>query len=121
MGTRDEIVAANLSLGKAIAAGEAAAAADHYTLDARLFPPGVPRLNGRSEIQDFFAKGMDAGVLSGMALDTNDVEEHGDVAIEVGRWSTATDAGKYVVVWKRTSDGLKLNLDIFNSDTLPAG
>ena len=121
MGTRDEIVAANLSLGKAIAAGEAEAAAAHYTIDARLFPPGVPRLDGRAAIQHFFTQGTEAGLLSGMVLDTNDVEEHGDIAVEVGRWSTATDSGKYVVVWKRTSDGLKLNLDIFNSDTMPEG
>jgi ketosteroid isomerase-like protein len=59
---------------------------------------------------------MSAGVLETVSL-----EEHGDVAVEEGRYEIqaggeVVDTGKYLVVHRRQPDGTwKLGLDIWNS------
>ncbi len=116
----DEIRAANARLNAAIATGDAAAIAALYTEDAKFLPDGAPRIDGRADIESFFKQAVDAG-LTNLNLETQDVTEAGDLAIEIGRAGTAGpgDAGKYVVVWRRESGVFKIDIDIFNSDSRP--
>jgi len=54
-----------------------------------------------------------------------EVEDHGDTAIEVGKYTLkgeegqVLDTGKYTVIWKQEEGQWKLHRDIFNS-SVPA-
>jgi len=116
----DEIQAANKQMNRALAGADASAVAGLYTEDARLLPAAGPRFDGRTAIEGFFKQASDSG-FTDLKLQTQEVLEAGDLAIEVGAWTGGGDVGKYVVVWKRESGDLKLHIDIFNSDKPPTG
>lgn len=108
--------------------GDAAAVANLYTMDARLLPPNAEMVQGRANIQTFWQGAISAG-LKMVSLETEHVETQGNLAVEVGRYTTTipgaggvtrTDKGKYVVAWKREGRNWKLAIDIFNSDLPPA-
>jgi len=95
-----------------------------YTSDAIAFPPDSEMIRGNEAIGEFWKATRDSGVQSA-ALTTVDVERSGNVAYEVGKVSLTiqpagkeptTAVAKYVVVWKRQTDGAwKLHRDIWNS------
>ena len=104
--------------------GDAAAVANMYTMDARVLPPYAEMVEGRGNIQKFWQGAMTAGVKM-VSLETVHVETQGNVAVEVGRYTTTTpgaggttttDKGKYVVMWKREGGSWKLAVDIFNTN-----
>ena len=121
------IEAANARFSEAFARGDAKALAAMYTSDAIAFPPDSEMIRGNEAIGNFWKTTRDTGVQSA-TLTTVDVGRSGDVAYEVGKVSltiqpvgkeATTAADKYVVVWKRQSDGSwKLHRDIWNG--LPA-
>jgi uncharacterized protein (TIGR02246 family) len=102
--------------------GDAAAVANMYTTDARMLPPNSEILEGRPNIQKFWQDAITAGMKL-ESLETVHVETQGNVAVEIGRYTTRipgggvtlTDKGKYVVVWKREGGSWKLAVDIFNT------
>jgi uncharacterized protein (TIGR02246 family) len=103
--------------------GDAAALANMYTTDARVLPPNGEMVEGRPNIQKFWQGAMSAG-LKMVSLETVHVETQGNVAVEIGHYTTTipgaggtttTDKGKYVVVWKREGGAWKLAVDIFNT------
>ena len=115
----DEVRAANARMNFAIATGDTSAIAALYTEDARFLPDGAPRIDGRPGIEAFFKQAADAG-FSDLQLETQEVTEVGDRAIEIGRASSTTgggEPGKYVIVWRRDAGSLKIEIDIFNSDS----
>ena len=124
---RTAIEAANAKFSEAFARGDAKALAAMYTADAIAFPPDSEMIRGNEAIGNFWKTTRDSGVQSA-TLTTVDVGRSGDVAYEVGKVSLSiqpagkeptTAAAKYLVVWKRQSDGSwKLHRDIWNS--LPA-
>jgi uncharacterized protein (TIGR02246 family) len=124
---RTAIEAANSRFSDAFARGDIQAVASMYTSDAILFPPDSDVVRGNQAIGEFWKATRDSGVRSA-ALTTDDVGRSGDLAYESGKVSLtiqpegkeATNAvAKYVVVWKRESDGAwKLHRDIWND--LPA-
>ena len=63
---------------------------------------------------------MDMGVATA-TLETVELDDHGDTAIEEGRFTLAgadgevIDRGKYIVVWKNDGGTWKLHKDIWNS------
>jgi uncharacterized protein (TIGR02246 family) len=122
--SRSEIDALNTRFVQALERGDAAALAELYASDARLMPPGMPARTG-DEIREMWAQFIGMGV-NGGALKTLTLEEHDDVAIEVGEYemragTALVDNGKYVVVHRRQPDGSwKLGLDIANSDRSPS-
>jgi uncharacterized protein (TIGR02246 family) len=120
---RAAIEAANAKFSEAFARGDAKALAALYTPDAIAFPPDSEMIRGNEAIGKFWKTTRDGGVQSA-TLTTLDVGRSGDVAYEVGNVSLTiqpsgkaptTAAAKYVVVWKRQSDGSwKLHRDIWN-------
>jgi ketosteroid isomerase-like protein len=109
------------TLVMALERGDAALAASLYEPGARLLPPGRPVITGADAVREFWegriAAGSDGGVLA-----TVQREEHGDVAVEEGRYGRRSgerllDSGKYVVVFRRQRDGTwRFATDIWNSD-----
>ena len=125
---RASIEKANAAFSEAFERGDLAALAALYTHDAIVFPPGGEMVKGRQAIEEFWKATRESGVRSAM-LTTVDVGESGDLAHEVGTVlltiqpegkEPATVSAKYVVVWKRQTDGSwQLHRDIWN-DLPPA-
>ncbi|MCG8607555.1 DUF4440 domain-containing protein [bacterium] len=84
-------------------------------------PPGSPTVEGRSTIEEFWNGVAEQMGISDVKLKTVDLEADGNMAYELGSYdlsgkSGQLDEGKYVVVWKRESDGRwKWHRDIWNS------
>ena len=117
------IASANAKYGAAIAQRDAATIRDLYTDDAIVLPPGLAMIHGKAGVEDLW-KGSFANGVKAASFQTQDVERNGDVAVETGTFTMKiapegkaeqTNAGKYVVVWKRQNDGSwKLHRDIWN-------
>ena len=91
-----------------------------YNDDAQLLPPNAPQVNGKSAIRDFWKAFLAAGV-SDVVLDTGNVSSSGDLAYGVGIYGfTAAgtrQSGKYVVVYRRQSNGsYRAVADAFSSN-----
>ncbi len=122
---RDSIEATLKTFVESLNGGDAAGVAAHYTDDAALLPPDAARVDGREGIQGVWQALIDAGVRD-VAVTTQEVDDFGDVANDVGTISATAPsedggrvqlAGKYVVVWKRGGDGTwRLHRDIWNFD-----
>ena len=105
--------------------GRAAGCAAEYREDGKLLPTNSPTLTGRDDIQQFWQMLIDLGA-NGATLQTVELTEHGDTAVEVGAYTldiqpegagAIKDVGKYFVVWNREGDGSwKWVLDILNTD-----
>lgn len=59
--------------------------------------------------------------IKGMVLETVEVEEHGETAYEVAKYTLLAkngkviDIGKCIVIWKQEAEKWKLHRDIMNS------
>jgi uncharacterized protein (TIGR02246 family) len=125
---RETIEAALVKFSESFNAKDAAAVAAHYAEDAAVFPPDSARIDGRTNIQNFWKGAIEAG-LSDLSLKAIEVEDQGDWAYEVGELTysapgtsgaRSTASGKYIVVWKKDTDGTwRIYRDIWNSS--PAG
>jgi ketosteroid isomerase-like protein len=98
----------------------AAQVAALYTPNGQVFPPGNDVATGPQAIQVFWQAVMDMGITHAR-LETVDLEQHNDTAIEVGRYTLSgadgqvVDTGKYVVIWKESGGRWQLHRDIWNS------
>jgi len=117
----------NAAFSAAFARGDVAAVAAAYAEDAIAFPPDADLVRGRAAIQSMWQSLRDAGAKS-LALTTVDVHSSGSLAAETGtavlkiqppNAAEQSQTVKYVVVWKKGTDGSwKIYRDIWNS--LPA-
>jgi uncharacterized protein (TIGR02246 family) len=122
---RDEIMTLAQQFGKAVANQDVDELVGFYTEDARMLPPNAPMIQGRDGLRAIFREYFDAGMKS-LELETVDVLEDGQLAVEVGRYvmgiqplagDPVEDRGKYIAVYRRQPDGaLKIAADTFNSD-----
>jgi uncharacterized protein (TIGR02246 family) len=118
--SRTDVDALNATMIQGVEKGDASMMASVYAPDARLLPPGHPRVTGR-EIEAYWQGMLDLGI-TGARLETVDLLERDDVAVEEGRYeihagTDVIDEGKYVVVHRRQPDGSwRIGLDVFNSD-----
>jgi ketosteroid isomerase-like protein len=117
--SRSDIDALNATFVQGLTKGDAALVASVYGTGAHLMPPGSDVLTGPA-IEQFWQGAIDSGITGG-ALETVSVEEHGDVAVEEGEYrmevgGQVADHGKYVVVHRRQADGSwRFGTDIWNS------
>jgi ketosteroid isomerase-like protein len=114
----NEIAAANMRLGNAVAAGDAVAISNMYTTSAELLPPGHSLVSGRAAIKSFWSAAVKS--MSALSLTAEEVECTDDIAIERGTFVTTTAQGKargkYLVVWKHVNGQWMLHRDCWNSD-----
>jgi uncharacterized protein (TIGR02246 family) len=121
---RMEIEKANQRFGEGIRKGDASIVGALYTSDALLMPPNSEMIRGRQDTQRFWDGAIKMGVKDAV-LKTVEIQRMGDTVHEVGNYtlkihpqgsSPFEDKGKYVVLWKKDSDGTwRLHRDIWNS------
>ena len=97
-----------------------------YAENAVVLPPNQPPVVGKAQIRAF-VQGMIDGGLTEIQLDSTDVSGSGDLAYSVGKYRLALrpagsdlveDKGKYVVVYRRQTDGSwRAIADIFNTNS----
>jgi ketosteroid isomerase-like protein len=120
----DIIEKANQLFGEGFKKRDAALATSMYTDDTMLLPPNMEVIRGKENAEAFWGTSIEMGVI---------MEEHkimeiireGYTATEWGTYVVSfhpegqepvEEKGKYVVVWKRTTDGSwKKHWDIWNS------
>jgi ketosteroid isomerase-like protein len=96
------------------------------TQDGQLLPPGADVVSGRDDIAAFWQGAFDMGVPN-PRLETVEVEDHDDTAIEVGRFtlrdagSEPVDHGTSLIIWKHDDGEWKLHRDIWNSNVSEEG
>lgn len=121
MSNRTEMAATHEKYYAAIGRGDAAGIAACYTEKAMVMYPNMDFITGRSAIQKFYRGFLDMGNVKAIKFETVELEEHGDTAYEVGKWTMfgpegkTVDAGKYVTIWKREGGQWKYHIDIANS------
>ena len=117
---KEGIAATNAAFMRAFELGDAGDIAELYTDDARLLPPGADLIVGKQGIKAFWSMVIDMGIASA-TLETVELAEFGDTAVEEGRFKLISadgqivDHGKFVVVWKDDGGTCKLHQDIWNS------
>jgi uncharacterized protein (TIGR02246 family) len=99
-----------------------------YAPDAVVMAPNYPAFRGRSAIQQFWTGFLASGAVDVALTSTDVIQPSSDVAIETGRYDLSLrpasgqaikDAGKYIVLWKKSNGRWWAVEDIFNSD-MPA-
>jgi uncharacterized protein (TIGR02246 family) len=117
---------ANADFAAAARAGNAQMLVDNfYAPDAEVMAPNVPAFRGREAIRAFWAAFLATGSVDLALTSTNVTQPSSDVAIETGRYDLSLrpasgqaikDAGKYMVVWKKSNGRWWATEDIFNTD-----
>lgn len=100
---------------KTLKSADASAHGEIFTRDAWVLSPGLPTVRGRDAIiRDKQAIFVQAKIMGGV-IKTEHLEQHGDMAIEIGRFSYTVKVGKadpriiegkFVTIWKRQEDGI---------------
>jgi len=112
----------------AMLAGDAAAAAALYQDDAIEMPPDRPAVRGRAAIEAYYRELFSTCRFAEFTLTHEELRAAGDVgyAVGVSRVTLAPaggppihDAGKYLVVLKRTGGAWRVAYAIHNADRAP--
>ena len=104
--------------------GDAAGVAEFYSDNGMLLPPGADFVRGKPDIEAFWREAMDMGIRNAR-IDILEVEQHGDTAIEVSKYTLSDandqvmDHGKGIVIWKHENGGWKMHRDIWTSSIAP--
>jgi uncharacterized protein (TIGR02246 family) len=113
----------------AMLAGDAAAAAAVYRDDAVEMPPGVPPVQGRAAIEQYFRGMFGSCRFTEFTLSHAELRASGDVAFAAGTSRVTvtpnggppvSEPGKYLVVLKRTGGAWRVAYSIHNGD-VPGG
>ena len=113
------IEAANEQFMEAFGQADAEAIVALYTNDAVLLAPHRDPLEGPEAVAGYLRGVIEQG-LTEIDLETTQVTQHGDLAIEMGEYALfagdrRTDQGKYLVVWKREGSTRRLHRDMMNT------
>lgn len=123
---RKKITEGNVKFGEYVRKGDVVGLASLYTKDACLMPANSPVIVGRENIKEFWGNTAQALSIKDAVLTTVELVGEGDTVTEYGEYrlkvqpegqEAGEDAGKYVVLWKKTPEGWKLHWDIFNTNT----
>lgn len=96
-----------------------------YAPDAVVMAPNLPALRGRDAILQFWTGFLASGAVDLALTSSNVTQPSAEIAIETGRYDLSLrpasgqaikDAGKYIVVWKKSNGRWWAAEDIFNSD-----
>ena len=127
---RKSIEEACAKYSEAIREGNLAGVVDAYTVDATLVPPDGEILKGKPAIEELYKKFFQMG-MKDIAFTTIEVGGSGDTAYEIGKTkvriqpegqAAMIDSTKYLVIWKRQTDGTwKVHVDIWNFSAPIAG
>ena len=97
------------ALSSAPGAGDVEAMVAPYAADAMIMPPGMPMVKGTDQIRQFY-KGM-LGVKVSLQLTQETADGSGDFMYTSGKYhyqelppSTASEDGKYLLVFRRGAD-----------------
>lgn len=102
------------------AIGDITRIAEFYTENGMLLPAGFDFVRGKQDIKEFWQSAVNAGIKY-IKIDILEVEQHDDTAIEMSNYTLSNsdkqviDAGKGIVIWKKTGDAWKMHRDIWNS------
>lgn len=102
------------------AQGNVKSISEFYTDDAKLVPPESDFIQGKENIAAFWQMAIDLGITS-VKLDLVEIEQHGDTAIELGKYTMLTgnndviDHGKGLVIWKFENGFWKIHRDMWNT------
>jgi len=117
---------ANADFAAAARAGNAQTLVDnYYAPDAEVMAPNRPEFRGREAIRAFWTAFLAAGSVDIALTSTSVTQPSSDVAIETGRYDLSLrpasgqaikDAGKYMVIWKKSNGRWWATEDIFNTD-----
>ena len=94
--------------------------AEFYTEYGMLLPSGSDLIKGRQDIKEFWQSAIDMGITN-IKIDIIEIEQHDDTAIEMSNYTLSgsdkqvIDAGKGIVIWKKTGDDWKMHRDIWTS------
>ncbi len=94
--------------------------AGFYSDNAMLLPTGSDVIQGRQAIETYWLEAVDMGIRS-IKIDLMELEQHGDSAIEVSRYTmrdaegTVIDHGKGIMIWKHDGNAWKMHRDIWTS------
>jgi uncharacterized protein (TIGR02246 family) len=123
-----EIVKVADAYVKAALANDAKAVAALYTDDAVEMPPFQPMVKGKANIEQYYVKQFSGPVkVKSFSLTHLDTKASGEVGYDVGTYAQTmsggehpVDAGKYVVILRRSGNEWKVAYAIYNSDQAPA-
>ncbi len=116
--TRDDVDAINDEYAKAMARQDVDRMIGLYARDARLFFSDTPMIRGHQAVTAFYNKEFEDGPIA-ITFDSVDVFEGGDLVVDLGRYATPNEQGKYVVVFQRQHDGtLKILVEADITDGL---
>ena len=121
---KDAIKRANSKFSDHIRNGDHSGLSSLYTEDVVLLPPNSTKVSGRDRSSNYWGGVMKNAGLKDAALNTDEVSGSGDQYTEMGSYTlkmqksgkSHEDHGKYVAVWKKTSDGWKNHRHIWNSN-----
>lgn len=118
------IAESNKTYGECFKNNDSAGFVAHYTSDACIFAPNMPRMCGSPAIGGFFSAGHGMGV-RGIVITTEELIGGKDGIAEVGNYDlkdekgNSLDKGKFIVLWKEENGKWKMHRDEWNSDNMP--
>ncbi len=125
-----EIAGSSAALVRALAQGEAGAAAALYGDDARLLASAPDLIQGRAGIEAYWQTGIALG-LSRLVLECHALDRLGGRILDVGRYAcrfgheprtSVVEHGTYLALHRRVDDGSwRRWLDVFDPDDQGAG
>ena len=113
----------NSRLSEGFVKGDTSIIASVYAEDAVILPPDTNMIRGKKAIKEFWGAAMESGVKEAN-LTTLELSGGGEYVHEMGtcvlkiqpKGGKPTEQNvKYVVVWRRTADGWRINWDIWNN------
>ena len=120
------IAASNSIYFESFAKNDSSIFINRYAEDACIMAPFAPQSCGRENVAKFFRTAYDVyGLRNGKFITTAVYGSGEDYVTEEGLWQSineegeVADDGKFLVLWKKTSEGWKMFRDSFSSDNKP--
>ena len=117
------IAASNGIFFQAFVKGDSSLFIDRYARDCWIMPPNAQALCGKDAPLEFFKLAYNRfGVRNGKFITIDVFGDGVEFVTEVGFWqlfgadNKRLDDGKFLVLWKKTTDGWKMFRDSFSSD-----